>query len=197
LKLCSYEGCGKGSFCKGLCAAHYQQQRQGKELKPLQVQYHGFSESKRFLMRVDMRGKDECWNWTGSRNKCRGALWHGTWRPEGAEGPELTHRAAWRLFVGEIPDGLCVCHKCDNPACVNPDHLFLGSPSDNAKDMWAKSRARPTQTHGEKHWAAKLTAEIVQRIRASNERDADLAVKYGVARSTICDIRKRRIWKHV
>jgi hypothetical protein len=193
MKLCSFEGCGKKAFCKGLCAAHYQQQRAGKELKPLQTQYHGYSETNRFMRRVDMRGKYECWPWTGSR---RVAGWYGQWKA-GDGSPEQTHRAAWRLFVGPIPEGGRILHRCDNPICVNPDHLFLGSQADNVKDMWVKNRANPRQTHGEKHWSAKLTAEKVQEIRGSNDRDADLAVKYGVARSTICDIRKRRIWKHV
>jgi hypothetical protein len=197
MKLCSFEGCGKKAVCKGMCPGHYWQMRAGKPLAPLQVQYHGYSEPKRFLMRVEMRGENECWPWTGSRLKVRGAQWHGQWTPTGGNAPEMTHRAAWRLFVGPIPDGQFVLHKCDNPACVNPAHLFLGSQADNVKDMWQKNRANPRQTHGEKHWSAKLTAEIVQQIRGSHDRDADLAAKYGVARSTICDIRKRRIWKHI
>jgi hypothetical protein len=197
LKICSYEGCGKKAHCKGLCPAHYQQQRHGKELKPLQVQYHGFTEPKRFLMRVDVRGKDECWPWTGSRNLARGKPWYGQWTPAGDMAPELTHRAAYRLFVGLIPDGQFVLHKCDNPVCVNPAHLFLGSQADNVKDMWTKKRGNPGTSRGEKHGMSKLTAEIVEEIRKSTSHGTELAAKYGVSRVTISEIRTRKTWRHV
>ena len=190
---CSFEGCGKKSICKGLCAAHYQQQRQGKELKPLQVQYHGFSESNRFMMRVQVGGKHDCWPWTGSRFS---ADWHGQWRNEAGQ-IEPTHRAAYRLFVGELPKGMHVCHKCDNPICVNPNHLFLGTRADNARDMWAKGRARPGVSRGEAHGCATLTEAQVLEIRESTEHGPTLALKYGVTRTTISEIRRRKTWTHI
>lgn len=193
MKLCSFEGCGKKSICKGLCAAHYQQQRQGKALTPLQVQYHGFTEEKRFLMRVIKGAPSECWPWTGSRMK---ENWHGQWR--NATGAiEPTHRAAYRLFVGPLPSGMHVLHKCDNPICVNPGHLFLGTQADNAKDMWQKRRGRPGVSRGEDHGCAKLTAESVLQIRDSTESDVALAEKYKVSRTTIHEIRKRISWNHI
>jgi hypothetical protein len=189
-KLCSFDGCDKAAICKGLCPAHYQQQRHGKELKPLQVQYHGYSETTRFLKRVDMRGKNECWEWLASRN-----TGYGQWHANGTM--ELTHRASYRLFVGPVPEGMFVCHKCDNPICVNPDHLFLGTQTDNMRDMWAKKRERPGRPKGEQHGMAKLTADIVKQIRESQDTGLAAAARFGVSHTTVSDIRLRKIWKHV
>lgn len=191
--VCSYVDCGKKKFCKGLCAAHYQQQRRGEKLKPLQLQYHGLTESVRLMLRCESREPEECWNFIGSSNK-KG--WHGQFHNDAGKN-ELAHRAAWRLFVGPIPDGMQVLHKCDNPVCLNPKHLFLGTQSDNAKDMWEKGRARPKSSLGENHGMSKLTDGAVNEIRKSTMSGIELARKYGVTPTTVCDVRKRRIWKHI
>lgn len=190
---CSFDGCEKPVRYQGLCNAHFCQKKAGKTLRPLQVQYHGFTEKRRFLMRVAVANENGCKEWEGSRNK-KG--WHGQWR-NAAGKIELTHRAAWRLFVGEIPDGLCVLHKCDNPICVNPNHLFLGTQADNSNDMWVKGRGKPGKSVGEKHGMSKLNEAIVREIRTSTERGVVLAKKFGVTPTTICDVKKRRIWDHV
>jgi hypothetical protein len=165
--------------------------RAGKPLKPLQVQHHGLSEADRFMKRVKKGGRDECWPWTGSLNSG-----YGQFRNQAGE-IELAHRASWRMFVGPIPDGMHMLHRCDNPPCVNPAHLFLGSQNDNVQDMWAKKRANPGTSRGEKHGMAKLTAEIVKEIRKSSDMGTVLALRYGVSHSTITDIRHRRIWNHI
>ena len=152
------------------------------------------SERERFMKRVQVGGPSACWEWTGCR--MRGGKWHGAWR-NGAGRTETTHRAAWRFEHGEIPAGVCVLHRCDNPACCNPDHLFLGTQSDNSLDMWAKGRARPRSLRGEEHGRAKITAEDVHTIRASGDPGVALAHRFGITRATVCAIRKRRIWKHV
>lgn len=169
------------------------QQAQGVELHPLQEQFHGLTEESRFLKRVNVKGKDDCWEWTGSRNNKE---WHGQWRNKAGE-IELTHRASWRLFKSKIPGGMFVLHKCDNPVCVNPNHLFLGTQSDNCRDMWSKGRANPKQLQGEKHGMSKLTAEAVREIRDSSISGVELARKFGITPTTVCDVRKRRIWKHI
>lgn len=193
MKSCAFDGCGKPARSAGFCNGHYRQHRMGETLRPLQVQYHGLPEFERFMKRVDKDGPDGCWIWTGSRQR---AQWHGQWRgPKGT--PELAHRAAWRLMRCEIPQGMCVCHRCDNPVCVNPAHLFLGTVSENFKDMWAKGRARPKTHCGEAHGMAKLTADKVREIRASDESAKDIAARLGVGTTTIYDVRKRKIWQHV
>ena len=190
---CSFRGCEKDAFCKGFCRGHYRQHKAGEVLRTLQIQYHGLNEYQRFMKRVVVSGPDECWNWTGSQNNSH---WHGQWRNSAGE-VELTHRAAWRLMKGDIPKDGCILHRCDNPLCVNTKHLFLGSQSDNAADMWKKGRARPGKSVGEKHGMSKLNESVVRQIRASDETGAALAVRFGVSQTTICDIRKRRIWKHL
>lgn len=192
-KICSFNGCVNEVRRAGLCGSHYNQKIKGKELKPLQLQYHGLTEEDRFLKRVIVKGKDECWEWTGSRNQDN---WHGQWRNKDGE-IELTHRASFRLFKCDIPGGLFVLHKCDNPICVNPNHLFLGTQSDNIKDMWAKGRANPKPSLGSKHGISKLSENEVLQIRGSTESGKSLSEKYGVTQTTISDIRHRRIWKHI
>lgn len=193
MAVCSFDGCGRPINARGYCRGHRGQLERGEKLRPLQVQHHGYSEKKRFLMRVGEPTATGCREWTGS---IRQVKWHGQWR--NAEGSiELTHRAAWRIFVGPIPEGMFVLHKCDNPLCVNPNHLFLGSQSDNLRDMWSKDRAKPGVSLGEKHGMSKLTADQVLEIRSSSASGADLARKLGVTQTTISEIRRRKTWNHL
>jgi hypothetical protein len=94
----------------------------------------------RFWAKVDRLGPDDCWNWTGSTDgKGRGQINPGR-RQDGSKNPPIkAPRAVWMLTYGEVPDGY-VCHTCDNPLCVNPAHLFLGSAQDNVDDMVTKRR---------------------------------------------------------
>jgi hypothetical protein len=104
-----------------------------------------------------------------------------------------THRLAWKIFKGEIPNGMCVLHKCDVRCCVNPDHLFLGTYADNNKDCKAKGR----HTKGSMMGTAKLTEEQVASIRSSRNTQKQLAAQYGVSQSLISLILVGKIWKHV
>ena len=158
-----------------------------------QIQYHGLTEEQRFLKRVNVGAPNECWEWTASRQQQK---WHGQWRNKAGQ-IELVHRASWRMFKCDIPAGMFVLHKCDNPACVNPSHLWLGTQSDNLHDMWTKGRARPQTSIGEKHGMSKVTESIVREIRESSLSGVDLARKFGITPTTVCDIRKRRTWDHI
>lgn len=106
---------------------------------------------------------------------------------------ELAHRVSWILTNGEIPSGLFVCHSCDNKACVNPAHLFVGTHQDNMNDMVAKGRSR----FGMQVPGTKLTTADVQEIRNSSEKLAVLSARFGVRDSAISRIRnmKRRIYE--
>jgi hypothetical protein len=99
------------------------------------------------------------------------------------------------LATGKQPGPLCVLHKCDNPGCCNPAHLFLGTHADNAADRDAKGRS--ASHSGEDNGKAKLTERQVLKIRVSNEGGVALAIKYGVTRYTISNIRLRKTWKHI
>jgi hypothetical protein len=133
---------------------------------------------------------DGCWNWTAAR--CRS---YGIFAPDGKV-PTGAHRVSWRLAFGEIPDGLFVLHKCDNPLCVRPDHLFLGTQSDNIKDKVNKGR----QQRGSGAGGAKLTERDVMEIKARalrGEKTRALADYYGVSFGNVWMILTGKTWTHV
>jgi HNH endonuclease len=138
-----------------------------------------------------------CWLWTGALND-HGYGWMSTTRKDG---PDRAHRIAWRLFKGPIPEGLYVLHRCDTPRCVNPNHLFLGTQTDNNADKEAKGRGTKPPLHlGEKHPRAKFTeAEIkeIRRRKAVGETFAKLGAVYSVSWMTIFRIVHRQTWAHV
>ena len=110
-----------------------------------------------FWSKVDKRGPDDCWEWTG-------AISTSGYGHIGLDGKARRgHRVAWQLTNGGIPDGLCCCHHCDNRKCCNPNHLFLGTVADNNRDCEEKGRGN--HPRGENHGRAKLTVMDVQFIR--------------------------------
>lgn len=129
-----------------------------------------------------------CWNWTTSRRAGYGSIW--------VDGKNRrAHRVSYELHHGDIKDGLYVCHRCDNPVCVNPEHLFLGTSAENSADRDAKGRHI---THrGSDNVSAKLTEEDVIAIRASDGKGIVLAAYYGVSPSRISEIRTGKKWRHV
>ena len=144
----------------------------------------------RFWAKVDQSGP--CWLWTGYRDR-----W-GYGVASRDKRAILAHRLAYELTYGPIPAGQVVCHRCDNPACVRPDHLWLGTPLDNERDKIAKGR-KHTQ-RGARNSRAKLTAQDVTAIRAAHDagQNADaLASAYGVTAYTIHDIVTFRSWRHL
>lgn len=110
----------------------------------------------------------------------------------------MAHRHAWEQAHGPIPAGLCVLHRCDNPPCINVDHLFLGTRADNNRDKWAKGRGVVPRLHGEAHGQAKLTAVEVTEIRKllGTLTMAEIARRFGVADMTVSDIRRGKTWTH-
>jgi hypothetical protein len=146
----------------------------------------------RFWEMVRKGGTEECWLWTGATTWGYGQIGSG-----GQDGPPLkAHRVSWELRHGPIPPGLHVCHRCDVRACVNPQHLFLGTRQDNMDDMRLKGRA----TRGERDSQAKLTAEKVLEIRKALQggtRHRDLAATYGVSQGNISNIARNKSWRHI
>ncbi len=134
-------------------------------------------------------GADACWLWKGSTDKF-GYGWT-YWKGENRG----AHRLTWETASGPIPAGMCVCHKCDNPACVNPGHLFLGTKAENNSDRAAKGRSH--RAPGEANHNAKLTAEKVLEIRATSDSNPKAAARYGVSVTLIRGIRTGAFWKHV
>lgn len=135
-----------------------------------------------------------CWTWNGVILSCG----YGQFSvlTNGHRFRFRSHRASYILHHNQpIPNELCVCHKCDNRRCVNPDHLFLGTYADNVADMLSKNRL--PKHYGEKHPRHKLTWSKVDEIREKIKeglKDKDLSRQYGVCRETICMIRHNKIW---
>jgi len=144
----------------------------------------------RFWAKVDKRGPDDCWEWQAWRNnKGYGQMSKGT-RDSGLI---YAHHVSWELANGPIPTGLCVLHHCDNPACVNPRHLFLGTKADNTHDMMKKGRNARGQTNGQ----SKLTERDVHEIRQMlgwRIFERVIAKKYGVGRTAINAVKTGKNW---
>lgn len=127
---CAFRGCEYRIKTRGLCNGHYLQLQRGQTLRP--ASKHVGPVDERFWRKVDKSG--ECWTWTGSRNH------KGYGRLSTPDGVRLTHALSWELHFGAIPAGKWVLHRCDNPPCVNPDHLWVGTAKENTADMIAKGR---------------------------------------------------------
>lgn len=143
------------------------------------------------MVRQDDAG---CWLWTGSTFRTG----YGQFRDPDRKTSVYAHRYSWELHFGKIKDGLHVCHKCDVRSCINPLHLFLGTPADNMADMISKGRA--VHDVGSKSSAAKLCEEDVVQIRAllrDGLTQTDIARRYGVFNSSISNIKTWKTWKHV
>ena len=134
---------------------------------------------------------DGCWEWAAYKTK----QGYGRFRHGGEK--VYAHRIAWEIYVGEIPAGMCVCHHCDNPSCVNPAHLFIGTHTDNMRDCANKGRNYTESQAGENNNNAKLTYEQVVAIRAMRRdgvKNAVLAKEFGVSKSTVSSITQHHIW---
>ena len=152
----------------------------------------------RFWPKVDKRGPDECWPWIGARH----GAGYGHIGAGGTDGQILkAQRVSWEIHFGPIPDGLFVLHDCDNPPCVNPGHLFLGTHDDNMADMAAKGRAKPPGLAGEDQPMSKLNGQQVLEIRRlyaeTKISQRDLAVRFSVCQQSISLITKNKNWRHI
>lgn len=180
---CSVEGCSRKHCGHGYCEKHMD--RFLKYGDPLFVTVIRDDVERRFWSKVDKSG--ECWLWTGALDPSG----YGQFQ---APGHRRAHRWIAEQTYGPIPAEKQVCHHCDNPACVRPDHLYIGTPADNYRDRVV----RKTGARGERHAHAKLTWEQVTRIRQRYAQgdisQEHLATEYGVTQSCISRVIRRAGW---
>jgi len=150
----------------------------------------------RFWKKVVKR--EGCWSWIGSTDgNGYGQI------NEGGRGRLLkAHRVSYQIAFGPISDEIDVLHRCDNPNCTNPEHLFLGTHTDNMRDMWAKGRGRSPgdKLRGSKNGNSRLTEKQVLKIRndhAKGESSRALGRRFGVSKTLILFIVKRSVWTHI
>lgn len=189
---CCIKGCFKESVSLGLCINHYRRNRRyGSPVASKQATWvmRGKTDEERFHLQVEK--SDGCWKWSAGRDKDGYGVFKAV---VNGEQFRRAHRYSYALHKGSVGD-LMVCHTCDNPWCVNPDHLFLGSGKDNQADKWQKGRGRALK--GELAPHVILTEESVRKILADPRPFSKIAADYGVATSTIGSIKQRVSWAHV
>lgn len=159
--------------------------------KPCKDHHRCGREDEAFWLRTSPEPNSGCWLWVGGD---KGATGYGYF----ARAKRMAHIYAYDKFVGPVPVGMFVCHRCDTPPCVNPDHLFLGTPLDNTADCISKRR----HSFGERNGGGgnKLTTKDVLEVRrryAAGERQIDIAAQFGIAQNMVSKIVLKQIWSHL
>lgn len=150
-----------------------------------------FTIKERFLMQIHLTNKNKCWEWRGYKQKG-----YGRFLLNGKK--ILAHRASFIIFFGKIKNGMYICHKCDNPSCVNPNHLYAGTPKQNALD--SLYRNRNYMKKGDLNPRAKLNSKVVKKIKyflSLNERPIKLSKMFNISYSSIQNIKRGITWKHI
>jgi hypothetical protein len=183
---CIVDGCDNLIEKKHLCGKHYQKMKLYGDPLGFALPKGPQNLTDKLMQKLNICGKNDCWEWTGCKNpKGYGVL--------GAKeiGEQLAHRISYIVHVGSIPKGMCVLHKCDNPSCCNPRHLFLGDNNDNTQDMISKCRDR---SFGRKR---RLADDDVRLIRDKNNPASVLQEMFNISSSMVSLIRLRKSYRNV
>lgn len=171
----------KRSLVAGLATSPYIRKRRAVPL------------AEKFWLRV--RKSNGCWVWGGSKNHFGYGSFHVR------RGYSVyAHRAAWEMARGPIPIGMCVLHRCDNPACVRLSHLWVGTQIENVHDMQRKGRAANGGLKGEMHPAAKMTEDDVRKVRGMRGLGfglKDIARQFSISIAQVHDIARGKSWAHI
>lgn len=194
-KVCCIKGCDLPSMALSLCNKHWR--RNKLYGSPAATRKHsgmfiGKTPQERFKLQHRI-AESGCWEWTGGKDQDGYGLFRGE-----IEGQMMqrAHRWSWAFHnKSRIPTWGNICHKCDNPSCVNPEHLWLGTVMDNQTDKHRKGRARMLK--GEELPWAKLDEEKVRAILADPRPSSRIAEEYGISNGTVSDIKRRKSWAHL
>lgn len=192
MRPCSVPDCDRKHSRHGFCEMHAKRHARhndvNRAIKPMEI---------RLMEKVNKNAATGCWEWTGTTTKFGYGMLGGSsplWR-------KMAHRISFELFKGAIPEGLFVLHYCDNPPCVNPDHLFVGTTRDNVLDKERKGRGN--HPRGNDLPISKLNPDAVREIRASYRRGVygygipSMAKRFRVDEKSIRMLLAGKTWRHV
>lgn len=145
----------------------------------------------RFESQFETVPESGCWIWTSYNRRDN----YGNFKI--GNKTFLAHRVSYELYIGIIPHGMDVLHRCDIPSCVNPYHFFLGTQIDNVRDCWKKGRGFVPAVRGERQAHAKLKEKDIIKIRQDSRPQSQIAKDYGVSQSVIGDVKRLVTWKHI
>lgn len=185
---CSISGCLSKHEARGLCSKHYQRlMRHGDALKVITLERDTINQ---VLADGHVKNNEtECWEWRGTRNAHGYGVAHYKCRTIAA------HRAAYECWVGPLVKGMQINHKCDNPLCINPSHLYQGTQKQNVADMITRNRINRKGVHC--NGPRKLNDDQVRAIRKSSLSTRKAAAVFGVSQHTISDVRTGKSWSHL
>jgi hypothetical protein len=192
-EICSIEGCDSSFYGHGYCHKHYQRLKRHGDPLVLRGKKRFLTIQDQFQSKYKIKDNG-CWEWQGAKANHGYGVFRVT--INGSNCLLRAHRFSYEQYIGKITSKMMVCHKCDNPCCVNPEHLFLGSAKDNSLDMAKKKRS----TFGERNPQAKLTEKQVKQIKLMLKKGISspiIAIKYGVTSGAIRSIATQRIWSHI
>lgn len=198
-KICSVDACLRPVLAKSLCTSHYQKMKQYGSVAARARDWVHFWETDKlkakFFRCIKVASPDECWIWNGAKKG--GKLKYGAINIDGKN--FMAHRLSAYLFKGfDIKSSNMICHRCDVPLCVNPSHLFEGSPLDNMLDK--KSKGRATRLPGSQNPMAKVSEDdviTIRRLAAGGASHPELAASFGLSVPQVYAIVTRRNWRHV
>lgn len=186
---CAFDKCERDAVCKSYCDKHYRRVLRRGDVNDYGSRKVAEGDAiERFHQKYEIN-ESGCWMWTGgTRPNSKGVPYPRHWTDDFKS--ISAHRFSFELVHGAIPQGMYVCHKCDTPLCVNPDHLFLGSHQDNMRDMVAKQRSFVGRGE-DKKGRAKLTNQQADQIRKMSMSHTKIGAMFGVSATTIGRIKRK------